>query len=163
MDDWLYLRQKLTFEAHGRKAVFVKKPVEHMRHVLMKALLWALYLPRFPELRIEVAIGTRYKPDLVAIDAGAQPLFWAEAGRVSDRKMRALVKRYRHTHFAFAKWNERLAPVEKKLADAIAGTRRSAPVELISFPSDADKRFFGEDGCIDLSFRDLTTVRFPAA
>ena len=39
----LLLRRKWTFKAHGKQVVFVKGAKEHSSHVLMKALLWALY------------------------------------------------------------------------------------------------------------------------
>ncbi len=80
MDNELLMRGKYTFRAGDQKPVVVKKPVEHLRHVVMKVLLWALYLPTYPLLRVEVPIGYKYKPDFVALDAGG-PLFWAEAGR----------------------------------------------------------------------------------
>jgi hypothetical protein len=34
----------------------------------MKALLWALYLPIYPKLSVEIAIGDRYRPDVVELD-----------------------------------------------------------------------------------------------
>jgi hypothetical protein len=43
----------------------------------------------------------------------------------------------------------------------LAAFRRAAPVELISFPSDAAQRFIDQHGRIDLSFKDLTLIRFP--
>ncbi|RIK43489.1 MAG: hypothetical protein DCC55_05405, partial [Chloroflexi bacterium] len=104
----LLLRRKWTFRAHGRQVVFVKRPVEHTSHVLMKAFLWALYLPDYPNLKVEVPAGDRYKPDVVAFDPAdpaAAPLFWGEAGQVGVEKIRALARRYPHTHFAIAKWD----------------------------------------------------------
>ncbi len=60
MTDELRLRRKWTFRAHGRQVVFVKEPVESTEHVVMKALLWALYLPDYPGLTVEVGIGDRF-------------------------------------------------------------------------------------------------------
>ncbi len=57
MTEDLLLRRKWTLRAHGRQVVFVKKPVESSTHVVMKALLWALYLPQYPDLTVEIAIG----------------------------------------------------------------------------------------------------------
>ena len=65
MDQDLMLRRKWTFKAHGKQIVLVKKRNEQSRHVLMKAFLWALYLPSFPRLTVEVGIGERFKPDVV--------------------------------------------------------------------------------------------------
>jgi len=156
----LHLRRKFTFLAHGQKGVFVKKPIESTEHVLMKAFLWALYLPQFPNLCIEVAIGNRYKPDVVALDSSGTPLFWGEAGRVGARKMRTLVSRYRYTHFVFAKWNAHLSPYAKQIEKAAAISLRRAPVDLISFPGDSSERFIDHQGRLLLDFADVTCQQF---
>jgi hypothetical protein len=43
---------------------------------------WALYLPLYPNLSVEIGVGDRYKPDVVALGEDGRPLFWAEAGQV---------------------------------------------------------------------------------
>jgi len=158
----LHLRRKFTFLAHGQKAVFVKKPVESTEHVLMKAFLWALYLPQYPNLSIEVDIGYRYKPDLVDIDSGGIPLFWGEAGRVGARKMHTLVSRYHSTHFVFAKWNARLTPYAKQIEKAAAVSSRRAPVDLISFPVDSGRRFIDHQGRLLLDLADVSCQHFAS-
>ncbi len=160
MNSGLHLRRKLTFQAYGRKMIFVKKPYEHMHHVIMKALLWAIYLPEYDELAIEIAIGKRYKPDVVALDENKSPRFWGEAGAVSANKMRTLVKRYRSTHIAFSKWDARLAPFEKILNKVHFDCQRTAPVDLISFPGDSENRFISTGGRIDVRLSDVTHRRF---
>jgi hypothetical protein len=70
MDKDLMLRRKRTFRAHGKQIVLVKKRNEHSAHVFMKAFLRALYLLRFPHLSVEIRIGGRCKPDVVALDPG---------------------------------------------------------------------------------------------
>jgi len=82
----LKLRRKWTFRAHGKQMVFFKKSFESDIHVLTKALLWALFLPDYPELSVEISIGNRYKPDLVQTSDNGMPIFWGEAGRVSQKK-----------------------------------------------------------------------------
>ncbi len=80
------LRRKLTLRAHGRTLVLVKRPEERGEHVVRKALLWTLYLPRYPKLRVEQALPfpSRYKPDLYALDAtGRAAAFWGECGVTS--------------------------------------------------------------------------------
>jgi hypothetical protein len=52
-----------------RKLVLVNRPAESARHVLLKALVYALYLPAYPNLAVELPIGDRYRPDLVALGA----------------------------------------------------------------------------------------------
>lgn len=159
MTEELFLRRKWTLRAHGQQVVFVKKPNESSQHVLMKALLWALYLPAYPDLTVEVAIGDRYKPDAVALDASGAPLFWAEAGDVSRAKIRSLARRYRHTHFAIAKWDTSLEPLRASVTGALAGLGRSAPFDLISFPADSAERFIDDSGQIHVSHSDLRWLR----
>ncbi len=132
---------KRMYHAHDRKMILVKGLNESSEHVLMKAFLWALYLPDYPTLTVEIRIGDRYKPDVVALDEAGKPLFWGEAGQVSMEKVRALAKRYRSTHFAIAKWHTRLDPVEALVSEALQGIKRTAPFELMSFPADSAERF----------------------
>jgi hypothetical protein len=155
----LSLRRKWTLRAHGKQVVFVKKPLESDTHVLTKALVWALFLPDYPDLSIETPIGHRYKPDLVQRSASGEPVFWAEAGRVGKRKMQTLVQRFRSTHFVFAKWNSKLEPFQRILTKASALSRRSAPVDLISFPADSEERFIGRDGTIRITMEELRRIR----
>ena len=68
MTEELALRRKYTMRAHGKQMVFIKKSLESRIHVLTKAFLWALYLPDYPDLAVEVPVGGRYKPDLVQFD-----------------------------------------------------------------------------------------------
>lgn len=153
------LPRKWPLRAHGRQVVFVKRPNESSEHVVMKALLWALYLPQYPTLTVEVSVGDRYKPDLVALGPDGQPLFWAEAGEVSVAKVRSLARRYRHTHFAWGRWNASLEPVQAIVAKALDGLGRTAPFDLISFPADSVERFFDDAGAIRVAHADLRWLR----
>jgi hypothetical protein len=159
MDSELLLGGKYTFRVGGRKQVFVKKPVEHMHHVIMKALLWALYLPTYEQLRVEVAIGHRYKPDLVALDAET-PLFWAEAGRVGNQKLNRILNRFPRTHFAFAVWGSSLAALTARLQRHSDGLRRQAPIDGIVFPEDSASRYIDPRGNIEVHHSGLTWQRF---
>jgi hypothetical protein len=158
MDD-LMLRRKWTLRAHGRQVVFIKKANEHATHVLMKAFLWALYLPSYPDIAVEVAIGDRYKPDVIALDPDGQPRFWGEAGQVSVAKIRSLTRRYRTTHFALAKWDTRLDAPADTVAAALTRARRTAPVDLLGFPADSATRFIDEQGTIHLTHADIVWQR----
>lgn len=155
----LLLRRKWTFRAHGCRVVFVKKAKERSSHVLMKALLWALYLPDYPDLTVEVPVGDRYKPDVVALDEEGRPRFWGEAGYVGNQKIRSLARRYRETHFALAKWGARLEPFVNIVATAVGKVERSAPFDLISFPADSAERFIDQEGCIEVTHDDLEWTR----
>lgn len=155
MADDLMLRRKWTLRAHGKQVVFIKKVNERREHVLMKAFLWALYLPSYPDLVVEIRVGDRYKPDVVSLDEEGQPRFWGEAGHVGMDKLHRLARRYRDTRFAIAKWDARLEPLIASVADALQGLRRSAPVDLLNFPIDSAYRFIDERGAICLTHSDL--------
>ena len=159
MNPDLFLPRKWTFRAHGRRVVFKKKPLESNTHVLIKALLWALFLPQYPNLAVEVGVGNRYKPDLMEMDESGVPVFWGEAGQVGQRKMKTLVNRFRSTHLVFAKWDVNLSPFERILKKETGAIRRSAPVDLISFPEDSGERFFRPDGEIRIALTDVVHVR----
>ena len=160
MSENLKLRRKWTLRAHGRQVVFIKKTDESDIHVLTKAFIWALFLPDYPQLAVEIQAGGRYKPDLVQFGEDGQPVFWGEAGQVSLKKMRDLVHRYRSTHLVFAKWHMKLAPFQQILEKETAWTHRSAPIDLISFPADSDRRFIEADGTIRINFQDVCRLRF---
>jgi hypothetical protein len=74
------LRGKWTLRSGGQTVVFAKKSNEKASHVLMKAFLWALYLPKYPDITVEIHVGDRYKPDVVSLDERRQPIFWGESG-----------------------------------------------------------------------------------
>ncbi|MEM7126477.1 MAG: hypothetical protein AAF702_09140 [Chloroflexota bacterium] len=155
----LMLPRKWTLKCQGQQVVFVKKSNEKSSHVVMKSLIWALYLYDYPNLSVEIKIGDRYKPDVVALDDLGTPLFWGEAGQVSERKLHSLFKRYPNTHFAIGKWNQRLEPHAAILQKALKGLNRSAPCDLISFPEDSVERFINEQDQIRLSHADLLWKR----
>jgi len=155
----LHLRRKLSFHAHGRTLVLVKRSNEKIEHRVMMALLWALYLPAYPNLRIDVPIGARYQPDLVQLGPAGHPVFWGEAGEVGLEKLRLLCTRYRATHLVFAKWAINLQPFASLLDTVLAGMPRTAPTELIGFDADA-ARFADATGQILIGFEDVTRRRW---
>jgi hypothetical protein len=153
------LRRKWTFRAHGKQVVFIKRSNERAAHVYMKAFLWALYLPDYPDLGVEIRIGDRYKPDVVEMGAWGEPHFWGEAGQVGTAKIRSLLKRYPSTHFAIAKWARNLEPLITLVTKALDGLDRKAPFDLISFSADSAERFIDERGHIQLTHEDVKWVR----
>lgn len=159
MTSELYLRRKLTLRAHGKQVVFVKKSNERPEHVIMKALLWALYLPRYPRMGVEIAIGDRYKPDVVQLDERGNPQFWGEAGEVGEDKIRSLVKRFRGTHFVVARWHTRLDSLADIVRDALDGVKRSAPFDLVSLPDDSADRFIDDGRDIHITLNDVEWMR----
>lgn len=162
MDNDLGLRRKWTLRACGRRMIFVKRPHEQTSHVVMKAMLWALYMPQYGKLSIETPLADRYEPDVVCLDDNHRPRFWGEAGQVTPAKIRSLAKRYRTTHFAVAKWATRLAPHLAIVKKAAADIARSAPIDLLVFPPDAAERFIDDTGEIQVAHDDLEWVRIES-
>ena len=158
MDNDLFLQRKWTLRAEGKQVVFVKKSNESQRHVLMKALIWALYLPQYNGLRVEVSIGDRFKPDVVMLDDWQQPLFWGEAGEVGRKKIRKLVRKYPNTHFAMAKWESDLSPYVALVEREMRGVKRSAPFDLLRIRKDSAEKISAK-GHINISFDDIEWVR----
>ena len=159
MEKDLKLRQKWTLRAQDKQIVLVKKHYEKSTHVLMKGFIWALYLPYYPNLTVEIGVGDRYKPDVVALDQQGMPEFWGEAGQITVEKIRSLLKRYRSTHFAIAKWKSSLTPLIGIVEEALDGLRRSSPVDLIRFEDDSAQRFIDAHGQITLDHDSLNWVR----
>ena len=83
------------FQFAGRRVKLWQKNGESYEHVLMKALGYAMFAAEYPTLEIEIKVGLRYKPDLVARDADGEFLFWGEAGANSLRKTAWLLKHTR--------------------------------------------------------------------
>ena len=158
----LLLRRTLTLRAHGRKRVFVKRAGESAEHVVGKALLWALYLPQYPDLAVEVGVGHRFKPDVVALGPDGVPAFWGEAGVASANKLRALGRRFADTHFAHITWRTSLAQAETFVRAALKGARRRAPFDVLVFSLDAALGLIAEDGTVTASFTDVPHVRIEA-
>ncbi len=165
------LPRKWTVRAAGQRVTLSKGSLESSRHVLMKAVLWGLYLPEYPTLTVEIPIQDKYKPDLVAFDPAPeiyqmlkQPLFWGESGVVGEEKMYAILRRYPQTHFAFAKWSTSLQATQRMIEEALADASqhrvvRTAPIDLIRVPDDALEQFFTAKGEIQVTFDQLTWQR----
>lgn len=156
-----HLRRKLTVRSHGQTLVLIKRPVESAEHVIQKALMWALYLPHYPGVRVEVPLPapSRYKPDLLALDTLQEPLFWGECGEVHLDKLRFLLGRHRRTHFVFSKWDTRLAPFADFITKSLPKIGRAAPVELLSFPPTATQ-WIAADGTIAIDRAQLDVRRW---
>lgn len=156
----LILPAKLTLKAHGKQVVFSKNIGEHSYHVFMKAFLWAIYLPQYPDIIIEYPIGDKYKPDLIALDENNKPVFWGESGRVSPEKITSIAKRYKNTHIAIAKWNTNLNHFSKIVEKAIKGINRNAHFDLINFETDSFEKFVDENRNINIRLEDLEFIRY---
>ncbi len=158
--------RKWMLRAHNQHNVFLWGHQERSTHTLMKAFLWGLYLPDYPNMSVEVRIGDRYKPDVVALPQQTaiyslrdDPLFWGESGQVGKDKIQSLVRRYKSTHFAIAKWDTGLRHYIRLVQDALDGLERSAPFDLLTFPADSAARFIDEEGTITVKHDDLEWIR----
>lgn len=158
----LPLAGKLTIRAGGRKVVLAKHAWESERHIVLKALVFVLYVPRFPDLSIERRIRSRYRPDLVALDPQGNVRFWAECGETSRHKINDLVRSLPDAHLVFAKQVARIDPYAALLRDAIGATPRTAPVELLNFPLSAAD-WITADGTNAVGFDDVAVVAFPGS
>ncbi|HEY1066855.1 MAG TPA: hypothetical protein VGE52_12120 [Pirellulales bacterium] len=154
---------KWKLRAHGRSIVLHSLGRDRPSHGLMKALIWGLYLPEFPTATIEIDVGDRYKPDVVALDPFGKPLLWGESGQVSPKKLRDLAKRYRSARLVVAKWDASLEQHLVHIRKALEGVERTAPFDVLSFPADSLERFITPDGEIQVSFSDLVWTQFDGA
>lgn len=158
-------RRRWKLHAHGQSIVVKYGVRERFVHPLMKAYIWALYLPEYPTSSIEIRIGDKYKPDVIAYadkpavyEVHPQPLFWGEAGRTGKGKIQSLVKRFPETHFAMSKWDLRLDSYVELVSNALKDVKRSAPFDIISF-SESTKSCVDDDGNITITFDDVDWVR----
>ncbi len=162
MTDKFILPRKIKLTAHGQSNVFTRGGIERETHVLMKVFIWALYLPDYPDLTVEVRVGDRYKPDVVSVDeaagikdANGRFRFWGESGRVGEDKVESLVKRFPQTHLVIAKWQKSLLPLEKMVRAAMT-SQRTAPIDLLRFQDGDAERFIDASGQVTLTHDDLS-------
>lgn len=141
------------FELAGRRVRLWKRPGESYEHVLLKALGYAMFVGEFPSLEVELAVGLRYKPDLVALagspggaDAGgvgrgARFLFWGECGMVTMRKVAWLLKHAGVERLALFKIDCGVAPLLKELRASVDERYRGgARLVLVNFVGDIAER-----------------------
>lgn len=157
-DEWL-LPHKWALRAHDRQMVFINRDGDQPERVVMRALLWGLYLPQYPDLGVELHIGDRYRPDVVALDALAAPVFWGEAGLVGVDALNKLFRRYRDTHFALAHWEDDETPLLTRVQKALRKVSRAAPIDVLTFPADSYTRFIDPAGLIVIVHDDLEWLR----
>ena len=125
------------FQLAKRKVRLWQRSGESYEHILMKALGYAMFVEKYPTLEIEVRVGLRYKPDLVARDASGEFLFWGEAGANSLRKTAWLLKHTRTKTLALFKIGQSANQIVAQLREGIpAKYRANDQLILINFVSD---------------------------
>ena len=137
------------FELAGRRVRLWQRRGETYGHVLLKALGFAMYVPEYPRLEIELSVGLRYKPDLVALNegidnrprAGARFLFWGECGLVTMRKVAWLLKHGDAERVVLFKLGCAVAPLVRELREAVAERyREGGRLQLVNFEKDVSER-----------------------
>lgn len=135
------------FELAGRRVRLWQRRGETYEHVLLKALGFAMYVPEYTQLEIELPVGLRYKPDLVALNEGSTPragarfLFWGECGLVTMRKVAWLLKHGDAERVVLFKLDCGVRPLVRELREAVAPRyREGGRLQLVNFAPDVAAR-----------------------
>jgi len=125
------------FTLAGKRVRLWQRPGESYEHVLMKALGYAMYVRKYRRLEIEVKVGLRYKPDLIAVNPRGDFDFWGECGANSLRKTAWILKHTRTRKLALFKIGINAAQIIKQLrAEIPAKYRAGGKLVLINFVSE---------------------------
>ena len=137
------------FELAGRRVRLWQRRGESYGHVLMKALGYAMFVGRYPNLEVELPVGLRYKPDLVSLNeagggrprAGARFRFWGECGMVSMRKVAWLLKHGDAERLVLFKTGSSVKAYTSELRDSVdARYREGGRLTLVNFAGDIAER-----------------------
>jgi hypothetical protein len=125
------------FELAGKRMRLWQRQGESYEHILMKALGFAMFSRKYPTLEIEVKVGLRYKPDLIARNEHGDFLFWGECGSNSLRKTNWLLKHTRTERLVLFKIGQNPKQLIKQLLEEIPKKYRMADrLLLVNFVSD---------------------------
>jgi hypothetical protein len=137
------------FELVGRRVRLWQRRGESYGHVLMKALGYAMFVGLYPSLEIELPVGLRYKPDLVALNeaedgrprTGARFRFWGECGMVSMRKVAWLLKHGDAERLVLFKTGSSVRAYTRELRDSVEPRYRGdGRLTLVNFVPDIAER-----------------------
>jgi len=125
------------FNLAGQRVRLWQRNGESYEHILMKALGYAMFIEKYPTLEIEVKVGLRYKPDLIARNTAGDFLFWGEAGANSLRKTVWLLKHTRTQKLVLFKIGQNVNQLIEQLTQAIhLKYRLHERLVLINFVAD---------------------------
>lgn len=125
------------FQIKNQKVRLWQRTGESYEHVLMKALGYAMFYEEYPDLEIEMKIGLRYKPDLIARNETGDLIFWGEAGANSIRKTNWILKHTRVEKLALFKIGQSNKQLVEQLRSEIPEKYRSnGRLVLINFVAD---------------------------
>ncbi|MEO8074585.1 MAG: hypothetical protein ABI686_15225, partial [Acidobacteriota bacterium] len=108
------------FNLAGNRVRLWQRSGESYEHILMKALGYAMFVREFPTLEIEIKVGLRYKPDLIARNAVGEFLFWGEAGANSIRKTSWILKHTRTRKLVLFKIGQNVTSLIEQLREEIS-------------------------------------------
>jgi hypothetical protein len=126
-----------TFGLGGRRIKLWQAAGESYEHVLMKALAYSIFVREHPDLQIEVKVGLRYKPDLIAIAWDGTFDLWVECGMISITKTAWLAKHTTAGRIVICKIDLNADQFVKQLRTAISSKYRPAGrISILNFVSD---------------------------
>ncbi len=112
------------FQLAEKRVRLWQRTGESYEHILMKALGYAMFVWKYPNLEIETRVGLRYKPDLVARRRNGDFLFWGEAGANSMRKTAWLLKHTRTKKLVLFKIGQNAKQFVEQLREEIPAKYR---------------------------------------
>ena len=125
------------FNLAGKRVRLWQRTGESYEHILMKALGYTMFVGEFPSLEIEIKLGLRYTPDLIAFDAKNDYAFWGECGQNAIRKTHWILKHTRTEKLVLFKIGQNVKQlIEQIRAEIPAKYRPKDRLVLINFVSD---------------------------
>lgn len=122
------------FNLAGNRMRLWQRVGESYEHVLMKALGFAMFVGKYPNLEIETKLGLRYTPDLIAFNEKNDYAFWGECGQNSIRKTHWILKHTRTEKMVLFKIGMNTESLIKQIRDEIPPKyRENGRLVLINF------------------------------
>ncbi len=124
------------FQLAGERVRLWQRQGESYEHILMKALGFAMFAGKYPNLEIEKSVGLRYKPDLIAQNGERDFEFWGECGQNAIRKTHWILKHTYTKKLVLFKIAANIEQLTKQLRDEIPEKYRAENrLILINFVS----------------------------
>lgn len=122
------------FNLAGNRMRLWQRVGESYEHVLMKALGFAMFVGKYPNLEIETKLGLRYTPDLIAFSEKNDYAFWGECGQNSIRKTHWILKHTRTEKMVLFKLGMNTESLVKQIREEIPPKyRENGRLSLINF------------------------------
>jgi hypothetical protein len=121
----------------GKKVKLWQRTGESYQHILMKALAYAMFVGKYPDLEIETKVNLRYKPDLIVYSQDRDFKFWGECGQNAIRKTAWILKHTRTEKMVLFKIGLNTDSLIKQLREEIEEKYRpKGRLSLINFVSE---------------------------